>query len=300
MLPIDEIRLHFDPVTLNILNVILGLIVFGVSLGIKVEDLRRVASSPKPFLIGALSQFVLFPAICFATLYLLKPHPSIALGMILIAACPGGNISNFMTQLARGNAALSISMSAFSTALATVMTPFNIAFWGSRLHGTEDILTAVSLDPVEMFFTILVLMLIPLTLGVFIAHKFPGLADRMKKGMRFFSLLFFAVFVVAAIAANVEFFEHYLGQVAFLVIALNAAGFLTGYGFSWMTGLPEPDRRAVSIEVGIQNAGLGLILIFNFFDGLGGMAMIAAFWGVWHILAGLALSTFWNKRSMNS
>lgn len=300
MLPIDEVRLNFNPVTLNILNVILGLIVFGVSLDIKIEDFRKISRSPKPFFIGAICQFLLFPALTFAILYLWKPYPSIALGMILVAACPGGNISNFMTQLAMGNTALSISMSAFSTAMATIMTPINLAFWGSRLHGTDELLTSVALDPVQMFFMILVLMLVPLTLGIFISNRFPNLAEKMKKGMRFFSLLFFGAFIILALIANWQYFVDYIGVIALLVIALNLTAFATGYGVSWLSGLRETDRRAVALEVGIQNSGLGLILIFNFFDGLGGMAMIAAFWGIWHIVAGLALASFWNKRSMNA
>jgi len=300
MIPIDEVRMNFNPLMLNVMNVILGLVVFGVSLDIKFDDFKKIAKSPKPFLIGALTQFLLFPAITFGVLYIIKPQPSIALGMILVAACPGGNISNFMTQLAKGNAALSISMSAFSTAFATIMTPVNIAFWGARLPGTEQILTTVSMDPLEMFFLIMVLMLIPLSLGIFISTKFPDLASKMKKGMKIFSILFFAAFIIFALLANIEFFVDYIGMIAFIVIFLNLVAFSLGYGFSWLTGLKEKNRRAVAIEVGIQNAGLGLILIFNFFDGLGGMAMIAAFWGIWHILAGLGLATFWNKRSMNS
>ena len=300
MLPMDEVTLDFTRSSLNMLNVILGLVVFGVSLDIKIDDFKKIANSPKPFLVGAFCQFFLFPALTFLILIVIKPAPSIALGMILIAACPGGNISNFMTQLAKGNAALSISMSAFSTALATVMTPFNIAFWGSRAYGTETILNSVSLNPVEMFYLILVLMLIPLSLGIFIAYRFPGFANRLKKWMKIFSLLFFVAFVIFAIAANFSKMIDYLGVIALLVIFLNAIAYALGYGFASLFKLEEYNRRAVSIEVGIQNSGLGLILIFNFFNGLGGMAMIAAFWGVWHILSGLALSAYWSNRELKT
>lgn len=300
MLPIDDVQMNFNPVMLNTLNVILGLVIFGVSLDLKIDDFRRIAKSPKPFLIGACSQFLLLPAITFAVMYLLRPHPSVALGMILVAACPGGNTSNFMTQLAKGNAALSISMSAFSTAAAIVMTPLNFAFWGSRLPGAEGILTAVSLDPVDMFMLILVLMLLPLSAGLFISTRFPKLADKMKKGMQAFSMIFFIAFVLFAIVANFQFFTDYIGMIALIVVLINTLAFSMGYGMSWLAGLSKPDRRAVTLETGIQNSGLGLVLIFNFFDGLGGMALIAAFWGVWHILTGLSLSTLWHKRAMNS
>ena len=296
MHPIDQVQLNFNPLTLNILNVILGLIVFGVSLDIKVSDFKEIARNPKPFAIGVLCQFLIFPAITFLTIYLANPLPSLGLGMILVAACPGGNISNFMTQFARGNAALSISMSAFSTAVATVMTPFNIAFWGSKIKGADTILTQVSLDPVQMFYLITVLMLIPLTLGITLAHKFPEFANRLKKIMKTFSLLFFAAFVIFAIIANFNYMIDYIGRLVGIVIGLNAIAFLVRYSVSTLVGLDERNKRAVAIETGIQNSGLGLILIFNFFDGLGGMAMIAALWGVWHIISGLLLASYWNKK----
>lgn len=298
MHPIDQVQLNFNPTTLSILNVILGFIVFGVSLDIRLSDFKKIASEPRPFLIGALSQFLLFPAIAFGVVYLSNPLPSIGLGIILVAACPGGNISNFMTQYAGGNAALSIAMSTFSTAIATIMTPFNIAFWGSRLQSTDTIMQAVHLDPVQMFYLILVLMLIPLTAGILIASKFPAVANRLKRIMKIFSLLFFTAFVLFAIYINWNYMVDYLGKLVMIVIGLNFIAFLVGYGASTLFGLSEINKRAVSIETGIQNTGLGLILVFNFFDGIGGMAMIAAFWGVWHIVAGLCLSSYWNKKAI--
>lgn len=298
MVPLDEVSLQFNPTTLNILNIILGLIVFGVSLNIKVVDFKVLAKSPKPFLVGVMSQFLLFPALAFMVILLIQPPPSVALGIILVAACPGGNISNFMTLHAKGNAALSIAMSAFSTALATIMTPFNIAFWGSKIASTDSLMNDVSLDPLEMFFMILILMLIPLTSGIYISNRFPRFAYKLQKFMRVFSLTFFAGFIIFGIAINLKYFYHLKGIVSLSVIGLNALGFLIGYGFSYLMGLKEYDRRAVSIETGIQNSGLGLILVFNFFEGLGGMALIAAFWGVWHIISGLLLSTYWSRRKI--
>lgn len=300
MIPLDEVSLQFNPTTLNILNIILGLIVFGVSLSIKVEDFKVLTKSPKPFLVGVLSQFLLFPAFAFLVVLLIKPPPSVALGIILVAACPGGNISNFMTQHAKGNAALSIAMSAFSTALATVMTPFNIAFWGSRIPSTNALMNDVSLHPMEMFFMILILMLMPLSAGIYISNRFPRFAFKLQKFMKVFSLTFFGAFIIFGIAINLKYFYHLKGVVSLSVIGLNTLGFIIGYGFSYLMGLKEYDRRAVSIETGIQNSGLGLILIFNFFDGLGGMALIAAFWGVWHIISGLALSSFWSRKPIRS
>ena len=295
MLPIDQIQPHFNPGALQLLNVILAFIVFGVSLDIKVSDLKEITRSPKPFLVGICSQFLIFPAIAFLAMFFLAPGPSIALGMILVAACPGGNISNFMAQLAKGNTALSIAMSAFSTALAIIMTPFNFTFWGSKIPGGNEIMKQVELNPLEMFYMILVLMLIPLTLGIFITHRFPIFAKKLKKGMKLFSLLFFLAFLGYAIADNLWMIKAVGWMVPLSVILLNFLAYLFGYSLAGIFRLKERERRTVAIETGIQNAGLGLILVYNVFDGLGGLAVVAALWGVWHIFSGLVLSFYWSR-----
>lgn len=133
-------------------------------------------------------------------------------------------------------------------------------------------------------------------LGLLISHKAPSVAKKLHKPMRVFSLVVFAFFIVGALAANWSHFLNYVGYVVFYVFAQNAMALATGYFSALGVGLKESDRRAVAIEVGIQNSGLGLTLIFTFFHGLGGMALIAAWWGVWHIISGMALGTLWARR----
>ena len=133
-------------VTSVVLPLALAIIMFTLGLGLKVEDFKRIGRDPRGPVIGLVAQFLLFPAITFVIVGLINPVPSVALGMILVAACPGGNFSNFLTVYARGNGALSVSMTAVSTLLAIVMTPFNLQFWGSRTEGTEAILQEVSLS----------------------------------------------------------------------------------------------------------------------------------------------------------
>jgi BASS family bile acid:Na+ symporter len=128
-----------------------------------------------------------------------------------------------------------------------------------------------------------------------VARRFPRFAARARKPFRLLSLVFFAVFVVGGLIANLEFFMDYVPQVALFVFLLNAMALALGYYTAKLAGLPEPDRRAVSFEVGIQNSGFGLALVFNFFGGLGGMAIVAAWWGIWHLLAGTALATWWRR-----
>ena len=296
MTDIDLIRLNFNPQTLLLLNCVLGFVMFGVSLELKPEDFKEALRTPRALVIGLLAHHLMFPAFTYLLVLLLQPRPSIALGMILVSSCPAGNISNFLTHFARGNTALSVSISTLSTLTAIVMTPANIAFWGAMYEPAQTILRQVAVNPLEMFGHVLLLLGLPLAVGLYVSRRWPGFTERARKPMKYFSLGFFLLFVLAALGANWQYFVLYVGTVVGVVFLHNASALATGYGLAWVSGLPERDRRAVSIECGIQNSGLGLILIFNFFDGLGGMAVVAAWWGIWHIVAGMTVATFWSRR----
>jgi BASS family bile acid:Na+ symporter len=219
-----------------------------------------------------------------------------ALGMIMIAACPGGNLSNIMTYLARGNVAVSVSMTAVSTAAAIIMTPFNLALWGSLNPNTAPILRQVSLNPLDVFSTIVLILGIPLAVGMTLSRIFPKLIEKIRRPFKVISFIIFIGFVGAALSANWQIFIKVIGLVVFGVFVHNALALALGYWSAILFRLEERDARAVSIEVGIQNSALGLILIFNFFEGLGGMAIVAAWWGIWHIIAGLSVATYWSRR----
>ncbi len=291
---VDALRLTFEPSTLITLNVVLGLVMFGVALDLRVEDFRAVARQPRGAAIGLIAQFVILPAATYALTRLLDPMPSIALGMILVAACPGGNISNIITHLAGGNTALSIGMTALSTTAAVVMTPLNLTFWGSLDPDTAAILREVSLQPIDLLLTIFTILGVPLVLGMALAAKRPVLAAALRRPMKVLSVLFFITIVALALIANWDHFLAYVGVVMGIVAVHNATALGLGFGAARLVGLPARDARAVSIEVGIQNSGLGLTLIFTFFAGLGGMALVTAWWGVWHIVAGLTLASAWS------
>lgn len=296
MSEIDAVRLNFNPQSLWALNAIIGLIMFGVALELKPRDFKAVLVMPKPVLIGLAAQFVLLPAFTYLLVLAIRPVPSVALGMMLVAACPGGNVSNFLTHHARGNTALSVSMTAVSTAAAIVMTPLNLALWAGMYEPTAAILRAVSLDPLDMLFAVALLLGVPMVAGMTIGYRFPRLVARVHRPVRAASLAIFGLFVVAALAANWRHFIDWVGFVVFAVFLHNATAIASGWAAARAAGLPERDRRAVAIEVGIQNSALGLILIFNFFGGLGGMAIVAAWWGIWHLIAGLSVATWWSRR----
>ena len=296
MTSIDAVRLTFTPESLIALDLILAFVLFGVALDMRVEDFRGIVSAPRGTVIGIVAHSLLLPALAFALTMLLEPAPSIALGMILVASCPSGNISNFLVNYAHGNPALSVTIAAFSMLGSVAFTPFNLAFWGSLNPATRPILQSVDLSPFEVLGTIVVLLAIPTVLGMGFSHRWPALAARLRRPFRWLSLAFFGLFVLGALVVNFRYFVPYVPQVALFVVLLNLGALALGYWTARLAGLPEADRRAVSFEVGIQNSGFGLALVFNFFGGLGGMAIVAAWWGIWHLLAGTALAAWWRRR----
>lgn len=295
---LDQVRLNFNPQGLFVINAAIGLMMLGVALELKLDDFKRILIAPKAPGIGLGAQFILLPAFTFLLTLILRPPPSIALGMILVAACPGGNLSNIITYLARGNCAVSVSMTAVSTLAAIIMTPFNLSLWGSLNPGTARILQAVNLSPVDVFITVFIILGIPLGIGMLISRSFPALADKIRRPFKIFSLIFFISIVVAALAVNWQNFVSYVGLVFIGVLIHNALALNLGYWTGRLFRLSEQDNRAVSIEVGIQNSGLGLVLVFNFFGGLGGMAIIVAWWGIWHIIAGLVTAFIFSRRPL--
>ena len=292
---LDAVRLHFSPESLVALDVILAFVLFGVALDMRVQDFKGIVTAPRGTLIGLFAHSVLLPAVAWALTMLLRPSASIALGMILVASCPSGNISNFLVNYGRGNTALSVTIAAFSMLGSIFFTPFNLSFWGELNPDTRALLHAVTLSPWEVLGTIVVLLGVPTVLGMWVAHRFPGFAARARKPFRLLSLGFFVAFVLGALVANWDFFLAYTGRVVLFVFLLNAFALCTGYFTARAARLAEADRRAVALEVGIQNSGFGLALVFNFFGGLGGMAIVAAWWGIWHLLVGLSLATVWRR-----
>lgn len=294
--PIDELRLQFDAGSLLALHVVLALIMFGVALSLRVEDFRRIARRPLAPMVALGAQFVLLPAMTWLLTRLLGLPASVSLGMILVSACPGGNMSNFFTLLSRGNTALSVTVTAFGTLLAIVMTPLNVTFWGSLSPDTRAVLAALSVDPWSMIQAVVWVVGLPLALGMALRHARPEWAQRAVGPFKRLGLVLFAVLLVVAFHANLDIFLVVIGVVFFPVLLHNLLAWSIGLGSARLARLPQADQRAIGIEVAIQNSGLGLVLIFAFFDGLGGMAVVAAWWGIWHIVAGMAASAWWSRR----
>ena len=296
MQELDHVKINFDSSGLLILNVALGLVMFGVALGITINDFKQLIKKPKLVFIGVLSQFILLPFVTFLFVVLVKPEPSIALGMFMVAACPGGNISNFMTHMAKGNTALSVSLTAIATFFAMFMTPFNFQFYSNLYDPTAQILNTVQVDSLELIKLVLLILGIPLVLGMLLRHKSEVLALKISKILKPLSILIFVAIVVIAFLKNIDVFNNYIHHVLLIGITHNILAILLGFTVAKLFGLSFKNQKTLAIETGIQNSGLGLLLIFTFFNGLGGMAILAAFWGIWHIISGLLLATYWSKQ----
>lgn len=293
---LDSLVINFDESGLWMLNVTLAIIMFGVALGITIDDFKRLIQNPRILISGIVSQFLLFPAFTFLLVIAIKPTPSIALGMFLVAACPGGNISNFMTQMAKGNAALSISLTAFATLVCLVMTPLNFQFWSNQYEPTEQILRTIELNPWILFRLVLLILGIPLVLGMLVRWKKPILAVKLMKYLKPFSIIVFLLLIIIAFSQNFDIFLSHIHYVLLIVIVHNIIGYIIGFYFAKIMKLNYQNQKTLSIETGIQNSGLGLLLVFAFFNGLGGMALLVAFWGIWDIASGLILATYWSKK----
>ncbi len=296
MQELDHVVINFDSKGLWILNIALAVIMFGVALNITINDFKQLFKQPKPVLVGMLSQFILLPAFTFLLVILINPRPSIALGMIMVAACPGGNISNFFTHLAKGNTALSVSLTAFATFLAMIMTPLNFELYGSLYPPTSHIIKSVELDPFELVKLITMILGIPLVLGMYLRHLRPRMAILLSKVLKPLSIAVFVGIVIIAFANNMDVFNNYIDHVLLIGILHNILAISLGFLVARLFRLSFQNQKTLAIETGIQNSGLGLLLIFTFFKGIGGMAILVAFWGIWHIISGLILAGYWSSR----
>ena len=307
LLLLDDVRINFSAGGMHAVNIVLAFVMFGVALGLRAQMFKDILQYPKSAIVGLFSQIIALPALTFLLVIIFNQQitPMVAMGMILVASCPGGNISNFMSQLSKANTELSISLTAVNTALSTIITPFNFALWGSfyvnyvNNHAAEA-LQELHIDTFQMFETVLLLLGVPLVLGILTVKYLPKIAEKLKKPMQYFSILFFIAMVVIAFRNNLDLFLHYIFFIFILVLIHNLVALSTGYGLATVFKLPKIDRRTLTIETGIQNSGLGLVLLFNpkIFPpdlAIGGMLFVTAWWGIWHIISGLSISLYWSK-----
>ena len=306
---LNALSINFGQGGMAIVNIILAFIMFGVALGIKFQTFKDVFKNPKSVFVGIFLQWFALPAITFAVALILSPviTPMVALGMILVASCPGGNISNFMSSLSKGNVELSVSLTAITTAFAPLVTPFNFFLWGSlysQIIAIRSNIPTLVIPFFPMLEQILLLLGVPIVLGMLCARYCPGITKKISKPTQYLSILLFLAMVAASFSQNFKLFIENLHFVCIIVLIHNGFALATGYFGARLAKLPIRDCRSLTVETGIQNSGLGLILLFNpnifppeiWHGHYGGMLIITAWWGIWHIISGLTVSYLFRRK----
>jgi bile acid:Na+ symporter, BASS family len=288
-----DIHINFSDGNIFVLNLALALIMFGVSLGLHPADFKRVLEKPGGVAGGLIIQYLLLPSITLGMCKLFSVSTGIAFGLLLVMVSPGGNMSNFLTKMARGDVALSVTLTAITTIMAAAATPKLFNFWSSFV--ADETVTVQSLSMWKMAKIVLLLTALPLAAGMLFTRFSPYWARKIEPVMKHGSLLIFFTFLIVAFIKNKSTFLDHIGMVFGLVAIINALALFIGFMLPMAGGAGKYKSKAIAIEAGIKNSGLSLVLVFNFWDGWGEPALVAAWWGIWHLLAGSALAWWWGR-----
>lgn len=269
----------------------LGIIMFGMGMTMTVGDFKSVLQSPKAVAIGVVAQFVAMPGLAYLLCKLFQLPPEIAIGVILVGCCPGGTASNVITYMAKGNTALSVACTSVSTLLAPIFTPAIFYVLASQW---------IEINALSMLVSILQVVLFPIVLGLMVRALLKQKVSTYIQVMPLISVIAI-VAIVAAIIAGSKTQILQSGLIILGIVALhNGLGYLLGYWASRMFKLAEIDCRAVSIEVGMQNSGLGVALAATHFAASPLTALPSAIFSLWHNISGPALATYWAAKSKDS
>jgi bile acid:Na+ symporter, BASS family len=296
---IDQVKINFSQDQMWLLNICLGFLMFSVALEITKENLNINKQNMKGPLMGFFAQLVIMPLLTLSLIYFLKPYPSIALGMALVAACPGGNVSNYAVHLAGANTGLSVLLTGISTLFAAFTTPGVFALLMLLAPSSVKSSVSFTLEPTSLLLSLIQLLLIPLVTGMALSFYYPKFSKTILPYCKKLSMIIFIVFIVGGVLGNLDVLKNHLHHVWWIVILHNSLALILGYYIPFWLNLPRYDARAISIETGIQNSGLALILVFKYFGGLGGMALIAAFWSIWHLISAFCLALYWQTKPLN-
>lgn len=297
MHPVDALQINFNADQLRFLNLAMAFLMFSVALDIQPADFRKVARFPKSVVVGLLIQYLLFPLLTLAVIRVFEPPVSMSLGMVLVSMCPSGNMTNFLTHFARANVVLSVTFNAIVILAASVVTPAGFLFWSDFIPESEALRQTFEIRFPDMARIIAELILAPLLLGMGLHVYFEKLTARIRPWAQRLSLFVFFSILILALMGNRENIAQYLGYAFLIVLVHNALGLAAGYWIGRFARLPESDSRTLAFESGVHNTALGLLLIFSFFNGLGGMALIAAWYGIWDLATGIGLALWWRYKT---
>ena len=283
-------QVNYDMNAQWLLSAVLASMVLGVALNIKIDDFKQILAAPKAVFAGLSAQFLILPAATFGLTLAVDFHPGIELGMLLVAACPGGAVSNFVTQLGRGNVALSISLTACASLLAIIMLPLNFLFWAQQNPDTAELMTAVDVDEYKLMLNLILVLAVPLFTGLVLRHHFANFASQLHKILNTTSSMALAIFILVAVSQNFEAFTQSFATIFWIVLVHNALAYGLGFCAAKLSRLNRKDTIATVIEVGMQNSSLAIAIVFTQFSAQPEMALICAFWGTWHLLSGVIVA----------
>lgn len=291
---INQIPFNFDPRLSLLVGIMVGYLVFAVSLDLTIDNLVRVLKKPKSPAIGLVAQFGILPAVAFLIGMYLTDTPGIALGLLLVTCCPGGALSNYLTGVAKGDVATSISMTTISTLFSIIVTPVLFTFWSSMNPSTHAEIKSISINPQQVILTLIIMLVVPVSAGMLLRAKKPGLVIRIRSLVRISAGIVFIIIVTTIIASNFKSLA-FLAEVALAPVLLTfIIAVSLGWGIGWFAGLVSAERRAVAIEVAFQNVALAIGLGLTFFPSFGGITAVSVLWGIVHLTLGFGLAVAWN------
>lgn len=268
------------------ITLLLGIVMFGMGMTLKVDDFKLILQHPKGVIIGIVSQFVIMPLLAFALAKIFNLPPEIAVGVILVGCCPGGTSSNVMTFLAKGNTALSVTITSCTTLLAPFVTPALIYLLASEW---------LPVSFMAMFMSVIKVVLIPIILGIIAQFLFKPLVEKSVDILPTVSVVAIVMIVAAVVSGSRDKILE-TGLIIFAIVILhNGLGYLLGFLVAKLFKLQYDDQKAVSIEVGMQNSGLGAQLAMAHFDPVA--AVPSAIFSFWHNISGPILATYWGSKA---
>ncbi len=277
------------------LSAVIALLVFSIALDLKLGDFQRVLQAPRAVIGGLIPQFLLLPVGTWLATLALDLPPQIEVAMMLVAACPGGTTSSFITHFGRGNAALSLSISAVGAFLSLVLTPLNFSWMVAANPATAQWVQTLAIDPRSIWQTLTLLMALPLGAGLAFSRGLPALATSIRKPLSRVAVFALVAFIVANVIAQRHLLTLDVLPILLLVVMQNGAGLLLGYAAAALMRLDRPERRAIVIGTGMQNVGFALGIVAVQFNSDLQMVVFTSLWGVWHSVSGMGLALVWRR-----
>lgn len=268
------------------ISILLGIIMFGMGMTLSLDDFKEVIKQPKNVILGVIGQFTIMPLLAFGLAVAFRLPPEVAAGVILVGCCPGGTSSNVMTFLAKGNVALSVAITSCTTLLAPFVTPALILLLASKW---------LPVSAGDMFWSVVKIVLIPIILGIVAKMLFHKQVEQSVKAMPLVSVIAIVAIVAAVVSGSQQKIAETGLLILLVVILHNTLGYLIGFGLARLFKLDYANQKAISIEVGMQNSGLGAALATAHFSPLA--AVPSAIFSVWHNISGSLLATYWSKKA---